>query len=45
MIGGGGTKITMRIRTYRAGDIVTLVHIQQQVAQFDHLEPMGQEAI
>ena len=35
----------MRIRTYRAGDIVTLVHIQQQVAQFDHLEPMGQEAI
>jgi GNAT superfamily N-acetyltransferase len=45
MIEGGGAKTTMRIRTYRVGDIVTLVHVQQQSAQFDGLEPMGQEEI
>lgn len=30
----------MRIRTYRAGDIPTLVHIQQTAAYFDGLEAM-----
>lgn len=30
----------MRIRTYRSGDIPTLLHIQQTAAQFDGLEAM-----
>ena len=30
----------MRIRTYRSGDIPTLLHIQQIAARFDGLEPM-----
>lgn len=41
----GGTKAIMRIRTYRIGDIVTLVDIQHQAAKFDHLEPMSREEI
>jgi GNAT superfamily N-acetyltransferase len=30
----------MRIRTYRSGDIPTLLHIQQTAARFDGLEPV-----
>lgn len=33
---------TMRIRTYRSGDIPTLVQIQQTAARFDHLEPVNE---
>lgn len=32
----------MRIRTYRSGDIPTLVHIQQTAAQFDGLEVLNE---
>jgi ribosomal protein S18 acetylase RimI-like enzyme len=34
-------KTSVRIRNYRQGDILTLVHIQQLAAQFDNIEVMS----
>lgn len=38
----GGIEATMRIRTYRPGDLSTLVYIQQQAAQVDGLTAMSE---
>lgn len=41
---GGGKRITMRIRTYRPGDIPALAQIQQSAARVDGLEVMDEAA-